>query len=137
MELKGCQYQGCNLQHLLCWSTFDRRLISQVNWTRVDTIHSKGNNEVCYGRDDHTRLLLVPTLMTALDMGMHVLIAIIYNQQALTKYRRKVWSPVPSPTEERIPRPTQYAHQNNKDFNWLRDCKQLTYSTKLNVLVLT
>ena len=68
---------------------------------------------------------------------MILLMAIIYNLQALTKYRRKVWSPVPNPTDERIPRPTQYAHQNNKDFNWLRDCKQLMYRAKLNVLVLT
>lgn len=30
----------------------------------------------------------------------------------LTRYRRKVWRPVPRPTEERMPRPAQYAHHS-------------------------
>ena len=58
--------QGCNLLWL---SIFDGRLILWVNWTIVYTIHhSKGNIEVCYGCEDHTRLLLVGPSMTALDM---------------------------------------------------------------------
>lgn len=31
----------------------------------------------------------------------------------LTKQSRKVWRPVPSPTEDRMPNPTQQAHQKN------------------------
>lgn len=50
-----------------------------MNWVIVDIVYLKGNNEVCYGRDDYIRLLLVLILMIVLDMGMYVLIVIIYN----------------------------------------------------------
>ena len=41
-----------------------------------------------------------------------------------TKYRRNVWRPVPRPTDDRMPRPTQYAYHMNCLWNTAMNCTE-------------